>query len=522
MTAFIMEEAEYKSLLDGIFLRFPSVQNAGFTGDAYKPGLDRMSQFLELLGNPQSAYKCIHVAGTNGKGSVCNMLASVLAAKGYRTGLYTSPHIIDFRERMRIVDETVDGSYEGHQDTASGRRGLGKCLPQYRQCRRPLGCHFDRSGEIYSLVPKEYVYEFLKEWSETFDKLQLSFFEITTGMAFKWFADAGVDYAVVEVGLGGRLDSTNVITPVLSIITSIGLDHCDLLGDTLEKIAFEKAGIIKPMVPVVIGEYRPETAPVFLQVASERKSPIFFAEISPLRPSNSGRNDNPVMSSEVETSQIHLDLQGEYQKANVRTVLTALAVLGLEPDLDAIAHTAARTGFAGRWEHLSEDPLVICDIGHNAHALKHNFAQLEGMMASGVYDCLIIVYAVMADKDLDSIMPLMPRRARYIFTTPKGKRALPAERILEKFVAYREISPLASLGRNDKESSPGRNDKESSPGRNDKESSPGRNDRDVAIDDVAEAVKKALLMASAYKKPIIYIGGSTFAVAEAKPEFGQK
>ena len=546
-----MSESEYKELLDKIFVRFPSVQNSGFGASSYKPGLEHMTEFLDVLGNPHGAYKTVHVAGTNGKGSVCNMLASALAATGLKTGLYTSPHILDFRERMRILEEG-DTPAPSSLDTAGGRGGLGECLPQYGQSRQPLGCHFDRSGEIYSLVPKEYVFNFLKQWGSEFERLNLSFFEITTGMAFKWFADAGVDIAVIEVGLGGRLDSTNVITPELSIITSIGLDHCDLLGDTLEKIAGEKAGIIKPDVPVVIGEYRPETAPVFIAKATENNSPIFFAEdfghlsnpqkkiIFPDGADDFGHLPNPqkkiifsdgaektnfllrsgpthsmpkyasVISSEVEKSHITLDLQGEYQEANLRTVLTALSIMEMPDQVghdvinDAIAHTAVRAGFGGRWEHLSEQPLVICDIGHNAHALKHNFAQLESMMASGEYDCLIIVYAVMADKDLDAILPLMPKQARYIFTTPKGKRALPAERIKERFLDF---------ARNDKNEA--RNDKNEA--RNDKEKASEFALK--AIDDVQEAVKAALQESTEFKNPIIYIGGSTFAVAEAKPLF---
>lgn len=469
-----MKELEYKELLDRIFVRFPSVQNSGFGKEAYKPGLEHMVEFLDVLGNPHRAYRTVHVAGTNGKGSVCNMLASSLSATGLKTGLYTSPHILDFRERMRILEEG-DTPAPSSLDTAGGRGGLGECLPQYGQSRQPLGCHFDRSGEIYKLVPKEYVFDFLKRWGSEFERLNLSFFEITTGMAFKWFADEGVDVAVIEVGLGGRLDSTNVIVPELSIITSIGLDHCDLLGDSLEAIAGEKAGIIKAGVPVVIGEYRPETAPVFIAKADACKSQIYFAN-SPDRICHpQTRNDG---------RWVKLDLQGEYQEANLRTVLTALAVLGIEPDLEAIAHTAVRAGFGGRWEHLSERPLVICDIGHNAHALKHNFGQLESMMASGEYDCLIIVYAVMADKDLDAILPLMPQQAHYIFTTPKGKRAMPAAKILERYMSGQDQVCYPE-----------------------------------AIDDVQEAVREALKEASAYKKPIIYIGGSTFAVAEAKPLF---
>ena len=452
---------------------------------------------------------------------------------------------------MRILEEPSDGQF------GPTSVGLGECLPQYGQFGpTPVG-HSERSRGIYTLVPKDYVFTFLKRWGGDFERLNLSFFEITTGMAFMWFADEGVDIAVIEVGLGGRLDSTNVITPELSIITSIGLDHCDLLGNTLEAIAGEKAGIIKPGVPVVIGEYRPETAPVFRAKASENNAPIFFTAptASGLSDHLSGQNcegpwpsgalqttirttaDSPdrrqsVISSEAEKSHLSLDLQGEYQEANLRTVLTALSVLASHPSpchsrpdresplsspelLSAIAHTAERTGFGGRWEHLSEQPLVICDIGHNAHALRHNFGQLESMMASGVYDCLIIVYAVMADKDLDSILPLMPQNARYIFTTPKGKRALPAERILEKYSAwynsinggfqtvfqkamdpyYLRPSGIQSESQDEVEKSP------------------------KAIDDVQEAVRQALKEASAYKKPIIYIGGSTFAVAEAKPLF---
>ncbi len=455
-----MKELEYKELLDRIFVRFPSVQNSGFGKEAYKPGLEHMVEFLEVLGNPHRAYRTVHVAGTNGKGSVCNMLASSLSATGLKTGLYTSPHILDFRERMRVLgpdrvchpQTKIDGRW-----SSDGTPGSGLNEP------------------VYALVPKEYVYDFLKRWGSEFERLNLSFFEITTGMAFKWFADEGVDVAVIEVGLGGRLDSTNVIVPELSIITSIGLDHCDLLGDSLEAIAGEKAGIIKAGVPVVIGEYRPETAPVFIAKADACKSQIYFAD-SPDRICHpQTRNDG---------RWVKLDLQGEYQEANLRTVLTALAVLGIEPDLEAIAHTAVRAGFGGRWEHLSERPLVICDIGHNAHALKHNFGQLESMMASGEYDCLIIVYAVMADKDLDAILPLMPQQAHYIFTTPKGKRAMPAAKILERYMSGQDRVCCPE-----------------------------------AIDDVQEAVREALKEASAYKKPIIYIGGSTFAVAEAKPLF---
>ena len=526
----MMNELEYKELLDKIFVRFPSVQNSGFGASSYKPGLEHMTEFLEVLGNPHRAYRSIHVAGTNGKGSVCNMMASALAATGLKTGLYTSPHILDFRERMRVLEDqkargcspkTRNYGQWPLENTPAPSSGHARPFPSShaRFDRASQSCHFDRSGEIYKLVPKEYVFEFLKQWGGEFERLNLSFFEITTGMAFKWFADAGVDIAVIEVGLGGRLDSTNVITPELSIITSIGLDHCDLLGDTLEKIAGEKAGIIKPGVPVVIGEYRPETAPVFIDKATENNSPIYFAEdfghlSDPQKkiifPDGAEKtNFLPRSGPTRQMPKLTLDLQGGYQEANLRTVLTALSIMEMPDQVghdvinDAIAHTAERAGFGGRWEHLCEQPLVICDIGHNAHALKHNFGQLEDMMASGVYDCLIIVYAVMADKDLDAILPLMPKQARYIFTTPKGKRALPAERIKDRF-----------QGLSDHRSGQKNYGQWPSGGPQDPESP-----ESLAIDDVQEAVREALREASAYKKPIIYIGGSTFAVAEAKPLF---
>ena len=222
----IFSEKAYDEMIGKLFVRFPSFQKTG--ASAYKPGIGNMEFFDQLAGHPHRQYKTIHIAGTNGKGSVSNMLASVLAAQGLKVGLYTSPHIVDFRERMRTIvpSEEVNGS-------------------------------------VNHLVSKQYVWDFLCQWREVFDHLDLSFFEITTMMALQWFADEKVDCVVLETGLGGRLDSTNIVTPVLSVITNIGLDHCDMLGETLPEIAFEKAGIIKPRVPVVIGETHPETAPVF-------------------------------------------------------------------------------------------------------------------------------------------------------------------------------------------------------------------------------------------------------------------
>lgn len=433
----------YEKELAELFVRFPSVQNVPFS-DAYKPGLERMCAFNELLGCPDARFKVIHVAGTNGKGSTSNMLASALSAHGYRTGLFTSPHIEDFRERMRVAEPR-------EQDAAA-------------------------AVQVSRMVPKEYALDFILRWKPDFERLSLSFFEITTGMAFRWFADMGCDYAVIEVGLGGRLDSTNIVDPELSVITSIGLDHCDLLGHTLGEIAGEKAGIIKAGRPVIIGEDRPATRPVFEGKAAQAGSMILFSEDS-----------EPSLWADSARIGGTMDLQGKYQMKNLRTVMTALDLLGIADTLseEAIVHTALRMDFHGRWEKLSDSPLAICDIGHNAHALRNNFAQLGEMMASGIYDRLIVVYAVMADKDLDSIMPLMPERASWYFATPSTRRSLPAERILERYSAYR-----------------------------------GSSEGLQAYDTVGDAVAAAL--AAATSRSLVYIGGSTFAVSEAIPYFKKR
>ena len=330
-----------------------------------------------------------------------------------------------------------------------------------------------------ALIPREYVLDFIRRYRKDFERLELSFFEITTGMAFKWFADSGAQWAVVEVGLGGRLDSTNIISPELSIITRIGLDHCALLGDTLEEIASEKAGIIKPGVAAVIGRHVAETAPVFTGKAHAAGAPLFFADEA-----------EPPLMEKAEDLLRRMDLQGRCQSENLRTVLCSLQILGIEPQSEAIIHTASRMDFHGRWERLCKEPFVLCDIGHNAQALSGNFAQLEELLGNG-YSSLIIVYAVMADKDLAEILPLMPRRAKYIFTTPKTHRALPAAEIARRFSEY-----FAGRG----------------------ESAP----ENLVTDDVADAVKKALDIAAASLNPVVYIGGSTFAVSEAMPLFDKK
>ncbi len=448
-------EDSYKRKLESIFTRYPSVQKVPF-GDAYKPGLDNIRKFAYLLGNPQCRYRTIHVAGTNGKGSVASMLASVLSSAGLKVGLYTSPHIEDFRERARILGPS----------TSSGT-GV-----------KPVG----EPVEPPVLIPETYVFDFLCRYDKEMDELDLSFFEITTGLAFKWFADEKVDVAVIEVGLGGRLDSTNIITPDLSVVTSIALDHCALLGNTLGKIASEKAGIFKPGVPALVGEYLPETRPVFEKKAGKVVCNLLFAQ--DLVPSL-WNNSEQLLGA--------MDLRGKYQSKNLRTVLAAVDILkdnpfycGLGDDdavEDAIIHAAGRTGFHGRWEKLSSDPLVIADIGHNPAALQENFSQLEEMMSTGEYSTLIIVYAVMADKDLDGIMPLMPTCATYIFTNPKTKRALSEEDLTAAYKSY-----CSSSGR--------------------------PVDRILSAPSVEKAIDLAFDLAKE-GKPLIYLGGSTYLVSEA-------
>lgn len=454
----IFSEEAYNEMLGKLFVRFPSFQKIG--AGAYKPGIANMEFFDQLAGHPHKQYKIIHIAGTNGKGSVSNMLASVLSAGGLKVGLYTSPHILDFRERMRIVQ---DG--------------------------------------ICTLISKEYVWDFVHRWQDTFDHLDMSFFEITTAMALDWFAAQKADVVVLETGLGGRLDSTNIVTPLLSVITNIGLDHCDLLGDTLPEIAFEKAGIIKPAVPVVIGESHPETDSVFERkvLYTNLPEPEFMGNRTTIMSLLTFADKTlPTLWEESDEILAEMDLQGEYQRKNLRTVLTALDVLasGSQSDVtgslmrDAIIHTAERTDFHGRWEKLSDDPFVICDIGHNEHGLKYNFAQLEKMKAEGRCSHLVILYGSVADKDVDAVIHLMPADAVYVFTQAQGKRALPAEEVRGRYLSY-----CAEVGRLSPEIH--------------------------CCDTVIEAVRLAFRVASSIKEsepdalPLIYIGGSTYIVSEA-------
>ena len=470
----------YKNKVEAIFTRFPSVQNVPFK-DAYKPGLEQMLRFEAVLGDPHKSLRTIHVAGTNGKGSVANMLASALAACGLKVGLYTSPHIVDFRERMRIATPAaaVRQAHQPATETSGSQAAL------VRQAQQPVG------GET-ELVPEEYVYDFLCRYEAEMDALSLSFFEITTGMAFKWFADSKVDVAVIEVGLGGRLDSTNIITPDLSIVTSIALDHCALLGNTLAEIAGEKAGIFKKEVSALVGEYLPETRLVFEAKAAEVGCPLFFAEDS-----------EPSLWYRSEEILRNMDLRGKYQRKNLRTVLAAVDILMNMPAyarlsdsasvVSAIERTAFRMSFHGRWERLSLQPFIIADIGHNPAALKENFAQLRSMVEEGECSSLILVYAIMADKDLDGIMPLIPEDATCIFTNPEIHRALPEKELTARYRAF-----CAASGR---------------PVNRIYDAPDSRQALSMAISLARETSRKPEGGRCSF--PLIYVGGSTYLVSEA-------
>lgn len=390
-------EAAYREAAEYIDRQFVSFRTAGRT--AYHEGLQTMERMCQAMGDPQRRFAAVHVAGTNGKGSVCHMLAAALRAAGCRTGLYTSPHMHDMRERIRIDGVPIAGD-----DVAA----------------------------------------FVSRYRGVMEREGLSYFEMTTAMAFDCFARHEVDVAVIETGLGGRLDATNVITPVLSIITNIGLDHTDILGDTLAAVAGEKAGIIKPGVPVLIGESHPETMPVFEAraavcgsnlTAADRKREFLSRETTDFGQRLTFRR---LPDGQPET--FDTDLAGAYQSKNMATVLCAVDILNRDAGFriddralcEGLRTAAATTGFTGRWQILSRRPTVIADGGHNVHGFSQSLNQLKTERR----DRLRIVIGMAADKDIDGVLSLLPADADYYFTAADTPRALAAGRLAELAAAH--------------------------------------------------------------------------------------
>ena len=400
----------YQETLSWMFNRLPMFQTQG--KNALNNKLDNILTFTSALGNPQTKFKSLHIAGTNGKGSSSSMLASILQEAGYKVGLYTSPHLKDFRERIKI-----DGKE----------------------------------------IPEDYVVNFISENKSFLEKHSLSFFEMTVGMAFSYFAEEKVDIAVIEVGLGGRFDSTNIITPEVSLITNISKDHTDILGDTLPKIAFEKAGIIKQNVPVVISEYQEETAPVFTARAKEIKAPIIF-------------------TNHIETS-LTTDLQGAYQEKNIKGVIAVTELLihqgwDITPEniAQGLLHVVHNTNLKGRWQTLGSCPTIVCDTVHNVGGLTYVMEQLKKQ----TYTHLHIVVGFVKEKDVNSVLELFPKEATYYFCSPAIARGLNVDTL-------KEIATTKGL-------------------------------QGERYSSVAEALNAA--KAQALPTDFIFVGGSTFVVAE--------
>lgn len=376
----------YADAIDYLYSQLPMFARDGRS--AYKKDLDRTIALCHALGDPHQQIKAIHIAGTNGKGSSSNMLAAVLAQAGYKVGLYTSPHLLDFRERIRV------------------------------------------NGQM---VSEEFVINFVQVHQNLMNKVKPSFFETTVAMAFSYFQDQEVDIAVIEAGLGGRLDSTNIIQPLFSLITNIGLDHMEILGKTIPEIAVEKAGIIKANTPVIISETNPLTASVFIDKAKHKQAPIVFADqhFSINRIAlNSTHQSIRIKSKYEDTFNITLDLRGSYQVKNIGGVLAAidqLRVFGYsitkQNILDALANVQALTGFQGRWQTVSTEPYLICDTGHNEDGIKEvvkNLSEID-------FNQLHIVLGVMKDKDFEHMLSSFPKDAFYYFASPNMPRALPAD-----------------------------------------------------------------------------------------------
>jgi dihydrofolate synthase/folylpolyglutamate synthase len=400
----------YQETTAWLFDQLPMFQMQG--ASAYKKDLTNTLLLVEHLHHPETKFKSIHVAGTNGKGSTSSMIASILQEAGYKVGLYTSPHLKDFRERIRINHE---------------------------------------------MISEEFVVDFVALNKSFFEENQLSFFEMTVGLAFDYFAKEQVDVAVIEVGMGGRLDSTNVITPLVSVITNIGLDHTQFLGDTLPKIAAEKAGIIKSNIPVVIGECLDETKSVFVAKSKTENASIYFAQ------------DNPEVFYECA-------LLGDYQIHNKKTVLQTTELLQSQFKIEenhimlGLKNVILNTGLLGRWQILKQKPFVVCDTAHNSHGLKVVVSQISKHQ----FETLHVVLGVVNDKDLDTVLPLFPKNAKYYFCKPNLPRGLNAELLQVK---------AANFG---------------------------------LIGEVFDSVSRAYVAAldAAQDADFIYIGGSTFVVAE--------
>ena len=427
----------YTETLDYLFSSMPSFQNVG--GDAYKPGLERIAEFCRTIGNPQRNYFVIHIAGTNGKGSVSNMLSAVLQQAGYQVGLFTSPHLTDFRERIRVNSE---------------------------------------------MIPKQKVVNFVDRYRSDMERLQLSFFEMTTAMAFDYFAQSDVEVAVIETGLGGRLDATNIVQPILSIITNIGLEHTEYLGDSLPKIAREKGGIIKKCTPVVVGEKNSNYNLVLEEIATDLRTKVIYAsEAFELGESFLEENKQVVSITRMRDHniyQLRLDLLGKCQRQNLMTVATAIDILHENTPItisrrafvEGVRDVTTLTSFRGRWQVVSNTPLVVCDTAHNAHGIKLVSEQLLERKNSGRLFC---VMGFCKDKDIAEMLAMMPRDAHYIFTRAASPRSATTE----------QIGEIAST---------------------------------LYLDfEVVPTIEEALLKAKEQlsEEDMLFIGGSTFVVAEA-------
>lgn len=388
----------YQETIHFLYNSTPVFEHVG--ASAYKEGLENTLVLDEHFGHPHHHYPTIHVAGTNGKGSCSHTIASILQEAGYKVGLYTSPHLVDFRERIRINGQCISKKYVVD---------FVENFIRWNNSPSPVNQH-----------PSPNISKRLND--QTTKRLYPSFFELTTALAFKYFADEQVDVAVIEVGLGGRLDCTNIITPILSIITNISFDHTGLLGDTLAKIAAEKAGIIKKGVPVVIGEYTDETRPVFEEKAKAMNAPIIFAQ------------DKEELGCDLD-----FELKGDYQKRNKQTILCAvqqLSSIPINPNnpinpitiKNGLTHVCKNTGLMGRWQIIQEHPKVICDTGHNIGGWRY----LSKQIAAEPCQQLRIVFGMVDDKDIDAVMELLPKHAVFYWTQADNHRAIPADSVAQK------------------------------------------------------------------------------------------